>query len=840
MQDALQRFTPASARAVRQAVADADGNEVFILGRVAAGKVAETRVLARGNRHAAPAILHVPRAGEVVIHNHPSGHLTPSDQDLDIASTLGNDGVGFYIVDSDVDHVYVVVEPHAAAQPVALDAHELAAHLAPDGLVASALPDYERRPQQLEMLAAVTSAFNDATVLTVEAGTGTGKSLAYLVPAILWSRANQQRVIVSTHTINLQEQLVGKDLPMLVDRPGLECRVALVKGRGNYLCKRKAAQVEAQGALLIEDERAAELRQILAWAKRTTDGSLADLTTRPHPEVWDQVVSENDNCLRTRCPYYSVCFFYNARRAAAAADVLVVNHHLLMADVALREDLGSYTQNAVLPPALCVIIDEAHHLEDAATSHFGVRVSFRMIERVLSRLRAARNEAKGVLPALLFALESIEGPDDAALAHGAAHWIEERLLPARASLLQDTEECFARLLALDDTEQALAPERDKLRITARVRETGYWRQMVELLEGLARRLIDYAAAIDHVLERTRSLSDKVDKQVIFLATELNALQGRLGALAEALYAFVTEDDDLCRWIERPRPGTMASSLSFHSAPIEVAPRLRKALFEPFQTAVLTSATLTVDRRFDFLHQRLGIAGLEPEERVQTLRVESPFEFSRQALLAVADDLPDPNTPAFEPATHDALRRLLTLAQGGTFVLCTSYGALERAYHALAAELERSGLTALRQGEASRHSLLARFTRTPGAVLFATDSFWEGVDVKGDALHCVVIPRLPFRVPTDPIEEARVEAIAARGGDPFVEHTVPQAVIKLKQGFGRLIRSRTDRGCVVILDSRVVRKRYGRIFLTSLPPARRLIGESEEVYRGVGEFFARRL
>ncbi len=838
MTDALERLTPLSARAIRDAIADADGNEVFILGRLADAKVVEIRVLARGNRLAAPAILRVPRAGEVVIHNHPSGELMPSDQDLEVASTLGNDGIGFYIVDNAVARAYVVVEPHQRAEPLPLQPEVLAARLGPQGAVAAALPDYEVRTQQLEMLAAVTRAFNDATVLSVEAGTGTGKSLGYLIPAIEWSRLNQQRVIISTHTINLQEQLIGKDLPLLVERAGMQCRIALVKGRGNYLCRRKAAQVETQGALLIEDERSAELHQLLEWARTTTDGSLADLPARPHPEVWEQVVSENDNCLRARCPYYSTCFFYSARRAAAAADVLVVNHHLLMADVTLREEIGSYTQNAVLPPAIHVVIDEAHHLEDVATAHFGMRVSYRMIERILGRLRSARNDAKGVLPALQLALESVEAPDDVPLAQGAVRWIEERLLPGRAMLLAEADECFARLLALNDTPPVAGRSwgREKLRITPALRDTEYWDTVVQLLAELGRRLTDYAAAFDHVLDRTNLLSDNAGKQVLFLSTELRALQSRLAGLAEGVHAFVADDETFCRWIEPPSDRRRGSGISLHAAPIEVATMLRTALFDQFQTAVLTSATLTVDRRFDFLHQRLGIDALQPDWRVQTLRVESPFDFERQALLAVLSDLPDPKAPLFEPATHEAMRRILAITRGGTFVLCTSYGALDRAYAALAPELGSWGLTPLRQGEASRRLLLAQFTQTDGAVLFATDSFWEGVDVKGDSLRCVIIPRLPFRVPTEPIEEARVEAIAARGGDPFLDHTVPQAVIKLKQGFGRLIRSRTDRGCVVILDSRVVRKQYGQSFLNSLPPARQAVGRSVEVYRALEEFF----
>ncbi len=828
-------------RALQAAIADAGGNEVFLLGTLDdAQMVTSVRVLARGNRHAVPALLQVPRPGEVVIHNHPSGTLQPSDADLNVASALGNNGVGAYIVNNAVTGIYVVVEPHITPAPARLDTAQAAALLAPGGVVAGQLAGYEHRPQQLQMLAAVVTAFNCDTTLTVEAGTGTGKSLAYLLPAIAWSVLNRERVVVSTHTINLQEQLIRKDLPFLTKQAGLQCTTALVKGRGNYLCRRKAAQVEAQGAMLVEDDQQRELAELLAWAKHTSDGSLSDLPVRPRPEVWEQVISENDNCLRARCPYYSTCFFYTARRAAAKADIIVVNHHLLMADLALRDELGSYAQNAVLPPSRRVIIDEAHHLEDVATNYFGMRLSFAATERTFGRLQSLKHAHKGVLPALTMALESIALPEDQPAAQGAVRWIEERLLPRRLSLLVDAEQCFAEMLSgLEDTlgrEIASGPDQ-KVRVTAALRAQPYWHTLEDRLTHLSVQLDAFARDFDGACERLDQLSEASTKQVLFLNTELRALQGRIAGFAAALLVFVGEDENTCRWIEaRQRPRT-GKSISFHTAPIAVGPLLRQALFEQFPTVVLTSATLAVDGRFDYLHEQIGLDDLCDRERVRTLRVESPFDFAAQALLAIPQDLPEPNDPRYEAATHAAITATLRATQGGTFVLFTAYGALNRAIAAVGPGLRAAGLTVLQQGETNRHALLNRFVADPRAVLFATDSFWEGVDVRGDALRCVMITRLPFRVPTEPIEQARVETIEARGGNAFAEHTVPQAVIKLKQGFGRLIRSRTDRGAVVLLDSRVVRKPYGRVFLDSLPPARRLIAKQQDVYAELQRFFA---
>jgi ATP-dependent DNA helicase DinG len=839
-----QRLSAVAADALRAAVADAGGNEVFFLGTLDDQlEVTSVRVLARGNRHAVPALLQVPRPGEVVIHNHPSGMLAPSDADLSVASTLGNNGVGSYIVNNAVTEVYVVVEPHVASAPARLAPEEAAALLGPGGAIAAQLAGYEHRPQQLQMLDAVVAAFNQQTTLTVEAGTGTGKSLAYLLPAISWSMLNRERVVISTHTINLQEQLIKKDLPFLTEQAGFECTTALVKGRGNYLCRRKAAQLETQGTLLVEDEQQRELQELLAWATHTADGSLSDLPVRPRSEVWEQVISENDNCLRARCPFYSTCFFYTARRAAAKADIIVVNHHLLMADLALRDEIGSYTQNAVLPPARRVIIDEAHHLEDVATSYFGTRLSYAAIERTFGRLRRVKHENKGLLPALLMALESVAAADDRPAAEGAVRWIEQRLLPRRMSLLVDAEQCFTELrTGLEDVlGREIRPGADeKVRVVPEFQALLYWQTLETSLTRLGVALGDFAQDFDGVCDRIEQLSEESSKQVLYLNTELRALQGRIAGFGSALLAFVGDDDgNTCRWIEmrhRPRAG---ASIAFHSAPIAVGPLLRKALFEQFPTVVLTSATLAVDQRFEYLHDRLGLRELSDPERVQTLRVESPFDFAHQALLVVPRDLPEPTDARYEPATHAAIAETLRATRGGTFVLFTAYGALNRAVAALGDTLRASGLTVLQQGETNRHLLLRRFIDDPRAVLFATDSFWEGVDVRGDALRCVIITRLPFRVPTEPIEQARVEAITARGGNAFTEQTVPQAVIKLKQGFGRLIRARTDRGAVVLLDSRVVRKPYGRVFLDSLPPARRLITDGQTAYAALRRFFSLR-
>jgi len=724
------------------------------------------------------------------------------------------------------------------APPAPVAPSEAADLLSPSGAVAAALPGYESRREQLRMLEAVVECFNDGEVLSVEAGTGTGKSFAYLIPAILWSRRNGERVVVSTHTINLQEQLVFKDIPALTGVAGLECEAVLVKGRGNYLCKRKAAQVEAQGAALVEDDLAGEMRALLDWARQTRDGSRSDLPFAPRDEVWEQVVSENDNCLRARCPYYSSCFFYEARRAAAKADLLVVNHHLLMADLSLRSEVDNYTGDAVLPRAARVIIDEAHHLEDVATHYFGARLGERALERTLGRLQNARRPERGVLPALLLALESIDRGDARVLAEGAIGSIEERLMPRRHALASEVRQTFEALqLALQvELGGARRARADKIRVTAELTATPFWEQLARALSRLSESLLAYGDDLRGVLERIDEMGEEIPRQVLFLATELRATQARVLGFGSALSAFVEGDEEQCRWLELTTSSRAGAQLAFEAAPIDVGRRLREAMFERMASVTLTSATLAIDRRFDYLHRRVGLDALSIPERVKPLLVESPFDFARQAMLAIPADLPEPKDARFEDLSHAFLAELLRITAGGTFVLFTSYAALDRAHAALEGELRAQGCTPMRQAGGSRRQLLDQFVAGRRSVLFATDSFWEGVDVRGDALRCVVIARLPFSVPTEPIQQARFEAIAAAGGDPFDEYSLPQAAIKLKQGFGRLIRSRSDRGAVVLLDSRVVTRRYGRVFLDSLPPARRVVGSREQVLSALRAFF----
>lgn len=831
-------FSDKSVLEMRSAISDAGGNEVFFLGRTDENRiVVEAEPLARGNRDAVAAIMIAASFGDVVIHNHPSGQLTPSQADLEIASLLGNQGVGFYIVDNAVEQCYQAVAPFTRRHVERLAFPEIERMFAPGGIFAANLPEYEFREEQLRMSFAVTEAFNEDRVAVIEAGTGTGKSLAYLVPAVTWAIRNKERVVVSTNTINLQEQLTKKDIPFLQKHSGLQFRAVLVKGRTNYLCRRKVEGLRAEPSLFKDDPTAGELEAIIAWSETTVEGCRSDLSFLPKEETWEEVACEADQCGRVRCPHYGRCFFYTARREAATADVLVVNHSLLLADVALRQETG-YGSTAILPPFERLIFDEGHHLEDIATGHLSAQVSRVGLLKVFGKLQHPRKSQRGLLPQLSsqLARELPESCDD--LYRELADILEGALVPGRLALSEGAGRALdaigLALIAYLDGTKDIAGER-KLRVTPALYGGNFWREVDDEARELAADLNAYTSRLKAFLKGCGRLPERVQEKLAGTLIDLKGICGRLEAYARDLLDFIARDEEVCRWFE-VRKGSKGLTVKLCSSPLDVALAIKRSILDAFKTVVVTSATLAVGERFDYLERRTGI-GLLDRNRVTELLLASPFDYEHQAFVGIPNDLPEPGSARFADALELSLHKGLAISGGHAFVLFTSYDLLTRLYGRMAEALRRFSLTPLRQGEVNRHHLLARFRKEPNAVLFGTDSFWEGVDVQGKALELVVITRLPFRVPTEPILEARAEHIAAGGGDPFMDYTVPQAVIKFKQGFGRLIRSRDDRGAVLILDSRVLSKNYGRFFLKSLPPVSLVAGKSDDVFGRMAGFFA---
>ncbi|MEX2466800.1 MAG: helicase C-terminal domain-containing protein [Gemmatimonadota bacterium] len=824
-------LSPEAAARIRDEIQRAGGREVCFLASVDGARVVQDpRAVSRGNYEAVLVAARDVPDGGVMLHNHPSGVLEPSDADMRVASLLYERGLGTAIVDNRAEGLYVVVEPPEPRTIEPLDLDEIQAVLGAGGPLSRGMKGYEDRPGQRSMAAIVAETFNDGGVTLVEAGTGTGKSLAYLVPAAMWALKNGERTVISTNTINLQEQLVGKDLPLVQKLVG-QVPWALVKGRGNYISIRRALlAAEAQDSLF-EDDRSAEVRALLAWIDTTEDGSLADLDFSPSDDLWDEVRSDPDVCLRARCPHFQSCFYQRSRRRAASAQLLVVNHHLLFTDLAVRRATRNYTQSAVLPPYKRVVLDEAHNVEDSATSHLGVELTRRGLYRMLSRLD---RRGRGILTAVH---EGLSGVTDA---HTLRERLENRVRPAVSKARAAVEGLVERL-------EALVPaEGGALRLGSRgagepaerpdVEEP--LRAVLSALSSLERELAELRARLELQEELSESLQGRL--------LDLRSVERRIAASGHGLRLVLVPGDDealYVRWMEGRGSGRRRN-LVLAAAPVELGGVLRESLFAQAETTVLTSATLTTRASFDFVRRRLGLAASQTVDDaddigpVRERAIPSPFDFERNTVLAVPTDLGSEQGQATSPAERDAdrVQEIAEITDGGIFVLFTSHAALRRTSDAL----KRRGVDArwplFVQGEDGRHRLVERFVGSGRGILLGTSSFWEGVDVPGDPLRGLVIHKLPFRVPTEPITAARMEAVEAWGGDAFNDFMLPHAALRLKQGFGRLVRGHGDRGVVVVLDDRLVTRRYGRYLRASLPPAPLVKGAWSDVRRRIHAFY----
>jgi ATP-dependent DNA helicase DinG len=679
----------------------------------------------------------------------------------------------------------------------------------------------------------VEEAFRLGKILAVEAGTGVGKSLAYGLPAAAFATSSGERVVLSTATINLQEQLTRKDLPVVARALGRELKVVLVKGRGNYLCRRRLAERVRQRVLLSEGGEQELLLALAAWAERGQDGTRSELPLPVSEEVWEEVCSDADACLGGRCGHRRECFFAMARQQAEQAEILVVNHHLLFADLAMRLEQEDWSKRAVLPPFSYAVLDEAHELEDAAAGFFGIRLTRLGALRQVARLLAPGRKGGGLLLQVAAEIATLGGP----LSDGRAlRLVQESAVsvsPLAQAARRDLESAFDALagLALRAGGEAGVGEA-RLRLTPAVYAGADWRVVREEFGRASGSVAALADWVDRLVTRLTDLSEE-DGRIL----EARAGVRRLKELQFGISRLVCEDPDpLVRWVEVPRRAR--GRAAFCCAPIDVAERMNDTLLSPMKAVVLTSATLSVGESFDFFSRRIGL-DRQPGERVRTLLAKSPFDYRAQARLVVPYDLCSPGDPLFEQLLPEAVFQSIAVSGGRALVLFTSWSLMSRVHELVAGRLQALGIAVLCQGQAPRDHLLRQFREDETSVLFGTDSFWQGVDVIGPALRNVVITRLPFDVPDEPLLQARMEVIERAGGSAFDQLMLPRAVLKLKQGFGRLIRARSDWGSVVVLDRRLVERSYGRRFLDSLPEVQLITGSLDEVCGNLARFFSER-
>lgn len=647
-----------------------------------------------------------------------------------------------------------------------------------DGLIPQKMKNYESRPQQIEMYQAIFQGIEQAHHLMVEAGTGVGKTFAYLVPAIEQALAEKKPVIIATHTINLQEQIVHKDIPFLKDALGLEFNAVLVKGRHNYICLRRLNRASNFQADFFDTSlELEEFSRLKEWGKKTREGSTSDLKFIPSDRIWSAICCETDNCAGKGCSYYKECFYRQARATIWKANIIVVNHALLLLDALLREE-----ETNLLPNYEIMIIDEAHRLERVAQNHLGVEITTGRVNYLLNSIYnpGANRGLLSLIPPRIAHLKECK----------------QSIFAAR----ECADTFFNQVLVWFNTD---APENGRIKAKQFIQNT--------LSPAISKLYFDLKELKEALSQKKYKTPGKQWDEI-----ELSAYVIRTASLAMDLDNFMNQgSENHVYWVEVEKKQRLARPrILLKSAPIEVAQSLKSLLFEKVKTAVLTSATLATSSHQGLTYLK-GVLGIENAKEVL---LGSSFDYQKQVKIYLTRDLPDPNDKiSFLPMASERIMKYLRLSKGSAFVLFTNYDLMYRIYERLTPELEKLGMITYVQGkDLPRHRMLEEFKNRVGSVIFGADSFWEGVDVPGPALENIIITKLPFPVPSEPLSEAKIEKMEKQGIDSFMNYFIPEAILKLRQGFGRLIRTRTDKGIVVILDPRVVTKQYGRFFLDALP------------------------
>lgn len=800
-----------------------EGQEVSFAGSIdRTGLVTDLEVMAYGREDAAPVDMMESAQADVVVHNHPSGDLRASQADIELASLLVNRKIGFYIVDNDCEYVNVINKP----QPrVYLDEAKVESVFRPAGLLAQAIPQFEPRDEQVEMVKAVTRAVNESEILICEAGTGTGKSLSYLIPAAIWAVENKKRILVSTHTINLQQQIAHKDMEIVNKIVqaylGQSAPYSILVGRGNYVCKRKLYDIlkdlEKQASLFTEEDDADILTEIEKWTRTTDEGARGEFGEYVRDSVWEEIASDGMTCNRKKCHFYTDCFYCRARLDAERSSIIIANHSLVFSSI----DENSYKSG--LPFFSGIVFDEAHHIEDVALKSLSKEFSFQGLLYVFRKLYrvASKGRDKGRETGLFALL----GGKVRATGYFELTQLYDALLDHLRAVEDEVSAAFSDVTAMLGR---VKRDSNMIGVTNEWMHTPEFAELAGIMESLFMKVKKLTSGFDGFLDQYKqAATDESGLDV------LRSIGFRMASLTEAndvfRQIFETENDpSAVKWIE-----VSQRNVRFAYSPLEVGDFLAHSLFTKKEFTVFTSATVMINKSFDYFKSGAGVF-LASNKTVAEVSLPSPFDYKNQAEIYILNE-------ALEHSRHtaektDLVKELCLVSGGGVLVLFTSYVRLQEMFAELKDILMENGLLPIKQGDKTRKELLDIMKTRDYVVLFATSSFWEGIDIQGDNLRCVVIEKIPFDNPSDPIYKAKVELLESKGIPSFAAYSIPRAALRLKQGIGRLIRSKTDRGVIVILDNRMKTKSYGAIFLNSLPPCDVVYNSSKVILREAERFF----
>ena len=786
-----------------------DGNEIVMVGKTDdSGLICEIRRVAMGDESSVPAAIKAAAPGEILIHNHPSGNVRPSAADLEVAARAAEKGVGSYIVDNNMTVVFPVVERiEVEDQPTEdISKEEVLDILGPKGRLEVNFAGFEFREPQIEMALSCAQSINSGNILTAEAGTGTGKSFAYLVPLILYVSKNRgKKAVVSTSTIALEEQLHDRDIPFLLDKLGIDdVSVCVLKGRSNYLCKRKYSffRIENLQVTLDSDneEKARTVTEIDSWMNEVNDGTKTTMNHAVSDSIWSEICAEELTCEKSKCRHFSKCYFFRARRKANFSSLILVNHHLLMADVSMK--MEEEEEGGILPKYDILVVDEAHNLFKSAMSFLGETVSTQNITKQLKRLFTPRRST-GLLPRLLDNYNDIEINSQIETAsNGIARFLPLLSNSLKTELIEALGNRKEEIYELDDIE---------LR-----------KGLNEIVTNIVKPLKEITKALDPVIKKldredseSHGLKTAKEELIFSLKTDISGAVTKLKLYCDFLGDFCTNPDvdKLVFWGSKGKFDTVSLNIT----PLEIQKILAENIFNKTTTVILTSATLSTSKKadgFDFFNRESGLALAEREK--DFLNLSSCFDYKEQIRAFVATDLPAPvyGEDEFEDLSIEASKNIVEASNGGALVLFTSIRHRELAKEVFS-DLE---FKVISQGEYAISSVVKKFRNDKNATLLATDTFWEGIDMKGDTLRNLILIKLPFKFPSHPFVKryvAKLEQETGKSG--FLLYTLPNAILKFKQGFGRLIRTKTDTGSITVLDRRVIDKRYGKDFIDAAPP-----------------------